>query len=295
MTSRATAPRRSSKAAADGRTCRRGHRRHTRRGGRSAGTRPAGKPPRPTCRGCWSGARGASTGCRFASANWIGATGSRRRCWATSAEEAMREAGRCPRLRPGLQPLRRGLPQHRPDDLRDDAGARRTAGSGGVGGVVVANGSTPLVVARRLQIAVLTDFCNECGTCVTACPTDGRPFAEETAALPRPGGFRGFAALQRLHALRRGVMEARFDGETHRSPRWAARSKSRGPRFRAVVDRDTFAVIEATPPAPPTAKRFSLEPAAVMATLLAGVTGSLPHIPTAAIGCSPIVHPGHEE
>ena len=42
-------------------------------------------------------------------------------------------------------------------------------------GAVVARGATPFVVEQRLQIAVLTDFCNECGNCVTACPTSGTP------------------------------------------------------------------------------------------------------------------------
>jgi len=33
----------------------------------------------------------------------------------------------------------------------------------------------------------------------------------------------------------------------------------------------------------------------VMATLLTGVTGSLPHIPTAAVGGSRMAHPGYAE
>jgi hypothetical protein len=38
-------------------------------------------------------------------------------------------------------------------------------------------------------------------------------------------------------------------------------------------------------------ERLSLQPAAVMATVLAGVTGSLPHIPTAAPGGSRVAPP----
>ena len=29
------------------------------------------------------------------------------------------------------------------------------------------------------QVAILTDFCNECGNCATFCPTAGRPYADK--------------------------------------------------------------------------------------------------------------------
>ena len=45
----------------------------------------------------------------------------------------------------------------------------------------------------------------------------------------------------------------------------------------------------------PDGSRLTTEPAAVMATLLAGITGSLPHIPTAGGGGSRIRHPGYAE
>ncbi|NIT94709.1 MAG: hypothetical protein GWM91_04295, partial [Actinobacteria bacterium] len=35
------------------------------------------------------------------------------------------------------------------------------------------------VVDQPLQIAVLTDFCNECGNCVTFCPTSGEPYRDK--------------------------------------------------------------------------------------------------------------------
>jgi hypothetical protein len=65
--------------------------------------------------------------------------------------------------------------------------------------------------------------------------------------------------------------------------------------FRAVLDRDTFALVEATPTGTAEGEPLSLQPAAVMATLLAGVTGSLPQIPTAAAGGSRVAHPGCAE
>ena len=63
---------------------RRGHRRRARDpspGGRSRPT--SRRTSRRTCRRSPSGAPGASTGCRSGSPVWIGATGSRRPCWAT--------------------------------------------------------------------------------------------------------------------------------------------------------------------------------------------------------------------
>jgi len=160
-------------------------------------------------------------------------------------------------------------------------------------GAAAANGSTPFVVGQELQIAVLTDFCNECGTCVTVCPTSGRPFADK----PRLYLDRADFETQPSNAfmlLGGGVMEGRFDGETHRIS-VDGPIEYTTPRFRAILDRDTFALIEATPTGAADGVPLSLEPAAVMATLLAGVTGSLPHIPTAASGGSRVGHPGDPE
>jgi putative selenate reductase len=162
-----------------------------------------------------------------------------------------------------------------------------------VGGAVVATGSTPFVVGQRLQIAVLTDFCNECGNCVTACPTSGRPYVD------KPGLYLDRADFEEQSAnafmlLGDGVIEGRFDGATHRLARNGLIEYT-APGFRAVLERDTFALIEATPTGAAEGEPLSLQPAAVMATLLAGVTGSLPHIPIAAGGGTRVVHPGYAE
>jgi putative selenate reductase len=145
-------------------------------------------------------------------------------------------------------------------------------------GAAVANGSTPFVVAQSLQIACLTDFCNECGTCVTACPTSGRPFADKPRLYLDRADFE-VQASNAFMLLGGGVMEGRFDGETHRIL-VNGRIEYSAPHFRAVLDRDTFALVEATPTGAAEGEVISLEPAALMATILAGITGSLPHIPT---------------
>jgi putative selenate reductase len=163
-------------------------------------------------------------------------------------------------------------------------------------GAVVMSGATPFAVSQRLQIAVLTDFCNECGNCVTACPTSGTPYLDK----PRLYLDRTDFEAQDSNAfmlLGDGAMEARFGGRTHRiatgDPATAnGRIRYEAPGFRAVLDRDTFALVEATPTGAAEGEALSLEPAAVMATLLAGVTGSMPHIPTADAGGSRVTQPG---
>jgi putative selenate reductase len=162
-------------------------------------------------------------------------------------------------------------------------------------GAVVMSGATPFAVSQRLQIAVLTDFCNECGNCVTACPTSGTPYLDK----PRLYLDRTDFEAQDSNAfmlLGDGAMEARFGGRTHRitsgDPATAnGRIRYEAPGFRAVLDRDTFALVEATPTGAAEGEAMSLEPAAVMATLLAGVTGSMRHIPTADAGGSRVAQP----
>jgi putative selenate reductase len=166
-------------------------------------------------------------------------------------------------------------------------------------GAVVAAGSTPFAVDQGLQVAVLTDLCNECGTCVTACPTSGRPYVDKPRLYLDRADFEA-QSTNAFMLLGDGAIEGRFDGATHRLDRrpgevtcayWA-------PAVRAVLDATTFAVLEAEPIGSPAGasgngERISLAPAAVMATLLAGVTGSLPHVPTAARGGSRVAPPGH--
>ncbi|MBU1244566.1 FAD-dependent oxidoreductase [Myxococcota bacterium] len=39
--------------------------------------------------------------------------------------------------------------------------------------------TTPLVISQEAQVANIKDYCNECGNCVTFCPSAGRPFADK--------------------------------------------------------------------------------------------------------------------
>ena len=75
--------------------------------------------------------------------------------------------------------------------------------------------TAPFRVEQRLQVAVLTDFCNECGNCATFCPTAGTPYRDK----PRLYLDRADFEAQQDNAfmlLGQGVIEARSAGETHR-------------------------------------------------------------------------------
>ncbi|HYN47846.1 MAG TPA: FAD-dependent oxidoreductase, partial [Candidatus Nanopelagicales bacterium] len=211
-----------------------------------------------------------------------------------TAEEAMREASRCLdcdticSLCVGVCP-NMALMTYEMAPVRADLPALAV-----VGGAVVVSGSTPFVVDQRLQIAVLTDFCNECGNCVTACPTSGTPYRDKPRLYLDRADFEAQSA-NAFMLLGDGVIEGRFDGATHRLSA-NGRLDYTAPGFRAALDATTFAILEAEPTgtlaggAP-----ISVAPAALMATLLAGIAGSLRHIPTAAHEGSRISHPGYAE
>jgi putative selenate reductase len=210
-----------------------------------------------------------------------------------TAEEAMREASRCLdcdticSLCVGVCP-NMALMTYEMAPVCADLPALAV-----VGGAVVATGSTPFVASQRLQIAVLTDFCNECGNCVTACPTSGRPYVDKPRLYLDRADFEAQSA-NAFMLLGDGVIEGRFDGTTHRLST-NGRLDYTAPAVRVVLDRDTFALIETTLTGTADREALSLEPAAVMATILAGVTVSLPHIPTVAAGGTRVTHPGYAE
>ncbi len=205
------------------------------------------------------------------------------------AEEAMREASRCLdcdrmcSLCVGVCP-NMALLTYQISPVRADLPALAVSD-----GAVVAAGSSPFLVGQRLQVAVLTDLCNECGNCVTSCPTSGRPFVDKPRLYLDPVDFEA----QQSNAFRLlgdGVIEARFDGRTHRVA-LNGRIEYTAPGFRASLEPGTFALLEATPTGAAEGEHLSLQPAAVMATLLGGLTGSLPQVPMAAAGGSRVAQP----
>ena len=153
-------------------------------------------------------------------------------------------------------------------------------------------------VSQPFQVAVLTDFCNECGNCTTFCPTSGQPYRDK----PRLYLDRADFEKQQDNAFmvsRDGnawAMDARRDGANHRIE-LNGKLDYTSPSFRARVDPQTFDVehVKATQ----LDDTYSLEPCAVMFVLLNGLRQSLPFLPTALQGdratAGRITQPGYED
>ncbi len=156
-------------------------------------------------------------------------------------------------------------------------------------GAVVPGDRRAFAAAQRLQIAVLTDFCNECGNCVTACPTSGSPFRDKPRLYLDREDFLAQAS-NAFMLFGDGLMEGRFAGQTHRIA-VDGRIDYRAPTFRAILEPSSLELIEAAPDGAVEGAELSLEPAAVMATLLAGLSRSMPHIPVAGEGGTFVAQP----
>ncbi len=161
------------------------------------------------------------------------------------------------------------------------------------GGNATVAGTVPFDVDQALQIVVLTDFCNECGTCVVACPTSGTPYRDKPRLYLDEADFEAQES-NAFRLLADGTIEGRFDGRTHRLA-IRDRLEYTAPGLRVVLDPDTFEVVEASASPGTDTPSLSLEPAAVMTTLLTGITRSLPQVPLAAEGGTWIGHPGYPD
>jgi putative selenate reductase len=167
------------------------------------------------------------------------------------------------------------------------------------GGRVEAGPGTPFRVDQRLQVAVLTDFCNECGNCATFCPTAGKPYRDK----PRLYLDRADFEAQEDNAFRvvaegpGRAIETRWAGETHRVEIDDVITY-RTPRAVVRLDPATWEVLEGrAEPGTADVQELSLVPGAVAYALLAGLAGGAPFLPAASPGAphSRIGHPGYEE
>ncbi len=149
-------------------------------------------------------------------------------------------------------------------------------------GAIAAGMPARFAVEQRLQVAVLTDLCNECGNCVTACPTSGEPYRDKARLYLDRADFEAQES-NAFRILDGGAMEGRFGGRTHRID-VDGQIAYTAPSFRAVLDIDTLDMVEATPTSAIDGDVLSLEPAAVMATLLRGLRASMPHLPASVQG-----------
>ena len=157
--------------------------------------------------------------------------------------------------------------------------------------------SARFAVDQSLQIAVLTDFCNECGNCVTACPTSGEPYRDKPRLyLDRPDfeaeKDNAFWVEQRGETT---VVEARWDGETHRLT-INGQVEYSAPALQATLADKTLELITAAPgESAADGQSVSLEPAAQMYAFWRGLSGSLPQVPMAGVEGTKVEHPGYPE
>ncbi len=142
---------------------------------------------------------------------------------------------------------------------------------------LVPTGSVAFGVEQGYQIALLADMCNECGTCVTACPTSGAPYRAKPRLYLDPDEFEAQEA-NAFRLLPGSVIEGRFAGATHRLELNGA-LRYRAPGVEAVLDPRSLALLEAVPWGAVAGVTYSLEPAATLAVLLEGLTASAPHLP----------------
>ncbi len=149
------------------------------------------------------------------------------------------------------------------------------------GGKLVEGAARNFRAVQSLQVAVLTDFCNECGNCATFCPTAGRPYADKPRLYLSRKEFEAQSDNAFMASRVDGLwsLQGRFGGATHELVLNADLVYS-GPKVHARLDPATLRVREAVPT---TACRdgdaISLVPCAVMVVLLRGIRDSLSHLP----------------
>ncbi|MCO5044315.1 MAG: FAD-dependent oxidoreductase [Verrucomicrobia bacterium] len=147
-------------------------------------------------------------------------------------------------------------------------------------GVWHATGSEKISISQRYQVAVFADLCNECGNCVTFCPSAGRPYRDKPRIYSRRDEWQRESdnafLLQKRHDG--CVIEARIAGTTHRLEMNGTLIYS-SPMVRAEWSRhwDLISVVAAAEAV--SAERVSLRPALEMAALLLGMIESVPYIP----------------
>ncbi len=140
-------------------------------------------------------------------------------------------------------------------------------------------------VDQQFQIAILTDFCNECGDCATFCPTAGRPYKDKPRLYLTRREFEREKdnAFMVFHDGSVWAMQAKFGSATHDIV-WNGDLRYNSPKVRATLDPDTFDLKTADMgPACAEGDAVSLDECANMYVLLRGLRDSMSHMPTATI------------
>lgn len=140
----------------------------------------------------------------------------------------------------------------------------------------------PVCIGQRYQVAVLTDFCNECGNCVTFCPAAGKPYLDKPRLYLTGREFEA----QRDNAY----LITRDDGK------WAIHARVGGktisliwqddhlgvttPGFSATLDPSTLQIRHVQESSIHDDGNLSLEPVAGMWVLLNVLKDEMPYFPS---------------
>jgi len=103
-------------------------------------------------------------------------------------------------------------------------------------------------VAQGPQVAVLTDACNECGNCVTFCPTADRPWRDKPRFYLNRGDFETETdnAFMLISSRAARGLQARFDGTLHQLLEVDGELRYTSPAIELRMDPDMLAILSYT-------------------------------------------------
>ncbi len=132
-------------------------------------------------------------------------------------------------------------------------------------------------------MCVLTDFCNECGNCVTFCPTAGRPWHDKPRLYLNRAEFEAQTdnAFRLFREATAWTLQARWGGQTHEIT-LNHDLRYRAPGVALELEAKTFAVHKATTSLKD-GSAISLAPCATMYALLRGLRDSAAYLPVAPL------------
>ncbi len=127
-------------------------------------------------------------------------------------------------------------------------------------------------IAQSNQVLNLADFCNECGNCVTFCPTAGSPFLDKPRFHLDDASFR---AADRAYRIMDGTLYYKEGGQLHSLAAEGDRLRYEYPGVLVILDRSDLRVLEfdVNDSAP---EVIEFHRAAAMAVLLESLRGRSP-------------------
>lgn len=135
-------------------------------------------------------------------------------------------------------------------------------------------------ISQRYQVAVFSDLCNECGNCVTFCPSAGKPYRDKPRIYTRRDEWeRESDNAFLLEKLANGAaIHSRIAGRTH-TLSLNGRIDYSSPELDAVWTPSWDLLSIAAKPDAPNCDRVSLRPVVEMASLLTDLRSAVPFIP----------------